>query len=307
VVGPPAPACGGGAARTGARSHPPAVVLTAQTSSHPAVYDVAGHPALTLVMDPVRAQQGCNPGRARDTDTIVSTSPGPPVDPTTHFTALYQAHYAHVLAYAQRRVDLETARDVTAETFAIAWRRGSEPAMTTTLASPDAQLPWLYATARRVLANQLRRDAHRHHLDLAAVAATAAGVPVVVDIATGVGERDALTRALARLSPRDQEALQLAVWEELTPTQAAEVTGCSLTAYKVRLHRARRRLQTALRLEDDRPLQDSRAVSRAVSRAGSRADSQAGSRPDDSAATRSTDRRPAPASSTPHATSQEQR
>ena len=221
------------------------------------------------------------------------------MDPTTHFTALYQAHYTHVLAYAHRRVDLETARDVTAETFATAWRRGGEPAIAAVLASPTAQLPWLYATARRVLANQLRRDAHRHHLDLAAIAATTAGVPVMVDtaatiaadIATGIGERDALTRALARLSPRDQEALQLAVWEELTPAQAAEVTGCSVTAYKVRLHRARRRLHSVLRLEDGQPAVAPRPDVRVVSRAE----------------TRTGDRQPTPASSTPHATSQEQR
>jgi DNA-directed RNA polymerase specialized sigma24 family protein len=41
--------------------------------------------------------------------------------------------------------------------------------------------------------------------------------------------------ALRRLSPRDQEALRLTVWEDLDIATAA-------AAMKVRVHRARRRL-----------------------------------------------------------------
>ncbi len=173
------------------------------------------------------------------------------MDAESRFTALYQAHYGRVLAYARRRVDEETARDVTAETFAVAWRRLEEPTVSSTLSLASAQLPWLYATARRVLANQLRRDHHRHHLDLTALAAAAAGVPVLTDPAAGVVERDAVLRALARLTPRDQEVLQLSTWEELDPTTGAAVLGCSPTAFKVRLHRARRRLQVALQRDDE--------------------------------------------------------
>jgi len=48
--------------------------------------------------------------------------------------------------------------------------------------------------------------------------------------------------ALRRLSPRDQEALRLTVWEDLDVATAAAVMGCSTAAMKVRVHRARQRL-----------------------------------------------------------------
>jgi RNA polymerase sigma-70 factor (ECF subfamily) len=40
----------------------------------------------------------------------------------------------------------------------------------------------------------------------------------------------------------------LTAWEELSSTDAAKVLGCSATAYRIRLHRARKRLRE--RLED---------------------------------------------------------
>jgi RNA polymerase sigma-70 factor (ECF subfamily) len=52
--------------------------------------------------------------------------------------------------------------------------------------------------------------------------------------------------ALATLPANDQEALRLTEWEELDQATAARVAGCSTTAFKVRLHRARRRLARAL-------------------------------------------------------------
>ncbi len=57
------------------------------------------------------------------------------MDPEVRFDALYRAHYGAVLRYAARRADPETARDVVAETFLVAWRRLSAvPAEPTELA-----------------------------------------------------------------------------------------------------------------------------------------------------------------------------
>ena len=56
---------------------------------------------------------------------------------------------------------------------------------------------------------------------------------------------------MAKLSPRDQEVLQLIAWEDLDITDAAKVLGCSNTACKVRLHRARRRLALMLHVGPD--------------------------------------------------------
>jgi len=64
----------------------------------------------------------------------------------------------------------------------------------------------------------------------------------------------ALASALATLGERDREVLLLTAWEGLAPGEAATVLGCSRNAFAVRLHRARRRLASALnRAEADRP------------------------------------------------------
>ena len=51
-----------------------------------------------------------------------------------------------------------------------------------------------------------------------------------------------LEAALATLSATDREALLLVAWEDLTPGAAAASLGISPAAFRVRLHRARRRV-----------------------------------------------------------------
>ncbi len=55
-----------------------------------------------------------------------------------------------------------------------------------------------------------------------------------------------LLAGLRALTSRDREALLLVAWEDLSPSLAAKSLGISPTAFRVRLHRARRRLQVAL-------------------------------------------------------------
>jgi RNA polymerase sigma-70 factor (ECF subfamily) len=59
-----------------------------------------------------------------------------------------------------------------------------------------------------------------------------------------------LGSALAALSKREREALLLIAWEDLEPTQAARVVGCSAAAFRVRLHRARRKVAAQLERTD---------------------------------------------------------
>jgi RNA polymerase sigma-70 factor, ECF subfamily len=98
---------------------------------------------------------------------------------------------------------------------------------------------WLLAVARRVLANQRRATARRTALTASAAA--------TMSPTAGAGEGDArVLRALAKLSERDRDLLLLAAWDGLTAEEIAAVVGCSRAAAKVRLHRARRRLQRKL-------------------------------------------------------------
>lgn len=149
------------------------------------------------------------------------------------FTALYRRHHPHVLAYALRRTDEGRSHDVVAETFTAAWRHLA--------ALPEEPLPWLYRTARNCLANEARSA--RRQLRLA---------NRLAGDAEGVAEAMRLRSALAELSERDGEALLLVSWEGLDHAEAAYVLGCSPVAFKVRLHRARRRLARLLAAQYDR-------------------------------------------------------
>jgi RNA polymerase sigma-70 factor, ECF subfamily len=155
------------------------------------------------------------------------------------FSEFYQRRYDAVLRYAMRRCDPETARDVAADTFLVAWRR-----RTAVPADPGQEEPWLYGVARRVLANaeRSRRRAQR----VAARLGQERSAAVAPDPASVFADNARLRHALASLSAKDQEALRLVGWEDLDLAGAAVAMGCTRTAMAVRLHRARKRLQEAL-------------------------------------------------------------
>lgn len=151
------------------------------------------------------------------------------------FRTFYEQHYEAVLAYALRRVEPAAAEDIVAETFLVAWRRfGTLP--------PDP-LPWLFAVARKLGANH-RRGLARRKMAVSRLGAEAP--PAGDDPGEQIAARAEVLAAFRRLSPRDQETLALVAWEGLTADRAARVIGCSVGAFWVRLHRARRRLDREL-------------------------------------------------------------
>lgn len=162
------------------------------------------------------------------------TSPTQPT-PLARFDAIFTECQRPVLAYAMRRTtSLADAEDVASETFAIAWRKlDSIP-----VAEP---LPWLYAVARRVLANHRRGLGRRERL-----AALLRVEDVATPIPTGEDRDGPAFAALAQLSPADQEVLRLVAWEELGNQQIAAVLGITANAVAIRLHRARARFAEAL-------------------------------------------------------------
>ncbi len=147
--------------------------------------------------------------------------------------ALWRQHYAAVLAYGRRRAPDDVAADVAAEVFAVAWRRLADV--------PAEPRPWLLGVARRTLANHRRAEGRREGL--------AARLEEDARVGTGDssdGTGDAVRSALARLTSREREALLLTAWDGLGRAEAAAVCGCTETAFRVRLHRARRRFAAAL-------------------------------------------------------------
>lgn len=150
------------------------------------------------------------------------------------FRDVYDSVRARVLAYALRRTSSpEDAADVVAETFAIAWRRLDDVPM------GDDRILWFYATARRVLANHHRRVRRRDELIDRIGGELRCGLARVESVDS---DRVTLLDAFRRLPEADRELLMLAGWDGLDSAELARLLGCSRTAVRIRLHRARARL-----------------------------------------------------------------
>ena len=143
------------------------------------------------------------------------------------------AHLGAVIAYARRRGSHD-AEGIAAEVMTIAWRRLSD-------VPKDDPRPWLYATARNLVMAEARRSARDR---------TARLPQLVAETIEPRGLDPELARALRSLSSSDLEALLLVAWEDLTPAQAAKALGITPVAFRVRLLRARRRLEKLLATDD---------------------------------------------------------
>ena len=153
------------------------------------------------------------------------------------FERMFRDEYGAVLAYAVMRADLDVAKDAAAQTFLVAWRRLDE--------IPIPPRAWLIGVATRTLADsrrsQRRQDALRSRLSV--VESVTAAEVERPELAT---DREVVVAALDQLRVDDSELLRLVYWDDLSCRQAAESLGCSVTALKVRLVRARRRFQIAI-------------------------------------------------------------
>jgi RNA polymerase sigma-70 factor, ECF subfamily len=146
------------------------------------------------------------------------------------FTACWQDQAGRVLAYATRQVGMSEAPEVVSETFLQAWRRWDDV--------PDPAIPWLIATARRVIANQRRGARRRQQLDRRLEFLTDAALSEAEAGMTAV-ERDEALRRLLLLTDHHREAVLLVSWDGLSIDEAARVAGIRPGAFRGRLHRAR--------------------------------------------------------------------
>jgi RNA polymerase sigma-70 factor (ECF subfamily) len=146
---------------------------------------------------------------------------------------LFRQHEPTVVAYMRRRAPADHVDDLVAETFLVAWRRLDQV--------PDPALPWLLGVARRVLATDRRGDRRRRNLDVRLAATQSRFVPGWTD-----EPEDRAIAALASLPEKEREALMLTAWEGLSPREAATVLGEPGPRFRVRLHRAKRRIKALL-------------------------------------------------------------
>lgn len=153
----------------------------------------------------------------------------------SEFEAMFTAHYRDVARFIARRVNPDGVADVAAEVFLTAWRRWDSSPV-------GAERIWLLTIAHRVLANEYRRQARANRL---IDRIQREGAPTSVE---GPDDADAMLvrEVLASLTWPDQEALRLTYWDGFDSANAARVAGCTATAFRVRLHRARQRFERAL-------------------------------------------------------------
>jgi RNA polymerase sigma-70 factor (ECF subfamily) len=144
-----------------------------------------------------------------------------------------------VRRFLARRTDRDTADDVLAETLLVCWRRLDQV--------PEPALPWVYGVARNCLANAERSDRRQRRL--------AARITVVDPPQEVSGEPEQpderVAAVLSTLRPEEAELLRLWAWEQLGPSQIAEVLGVTANAVSIRLHRARAKFVEELRKIDD--------------------------------------------------------
>ncbi|MFL5960543.1 MAG: RNA polymerase sigma factor [Gaiellaceae bacterium] len=154
------------------------------------------------------------------------------------FELLYRELYEPIAGYVLRRTrNPEDAAEAIAETFTTLWRRLD------TCPGDEVVRAWLFGVARRVLANQRRGERRRSAL-VERVTAVLDGGEAAVALAPVSDGR--VARAFATLSETDREVLALVAWEGLTREQLSFALGISRPVARLRLHRARRRFESAL-------------------------------------------------------------
>ena len=161
------------------------------------------------------------------------------------FEIVYDALADRIAAYLRRHVrDPHRREDLLQETFLRMHRaRG-------TFMTGAPVLPWAFAIARRLVVDQARRDRRNP--------APVTDTEPVLDRPTRVADRPEevvearqsaarLAEALARLPDSQRVAFELLKQDGLTLVDAAAVLGITVTAVKLRAHRAYEALRVALR------------------------------------------------------------
>lgn len=156
------------------------------------------------------------------------------------FSEIYSKHQTAVGRYLVRRgVPQSDIADVCAEVFVVAWSRSDQ-------LPKGSELPWLLAVARNLALAHHRSLTRLATIDVAAAETS----PSAADHVISHEAQQMTWRAIQQLSEADRELLMLTAWDGLTTKQAATALSISYSAARVRLHRARRRFDNALKACD---------------------------------------------------------
>ncbi|MFI6506672.1 RNA polymerase sigma factor [Streptosporangium sp. NPDC050855] len=159
------------------------------------------------------------------------------------FGAVFDAHYEEIRRYIGRRLDLDVAEDLAAETFLVAFRGRDRFD-----AARGAVRPWLYGIATNLIGRHRRAEVRRYR-----AMARAGPAPDdeghdqrVVDSVAAEVTVGRLSKALARLSKGERDVVLLVAYGELTYDEVAEALGIAYGTVASRLSRARTKLHRSL-------------------------------------------------------------
>jgi RNA polymerase sigma-70 factor (ECF subfamily) len=146
------------------------------------------------------------------------------------FNAVFRALLPEVSKFLARRVNQDDVEDLAADLFELAWSKRNQ-------IEKGFELPWLYKSARYLLANHHRKQSGRTRI-LASLAE-----PVSAPSAESLALADLeLSEAWKELSAKEQELLALWAFENLTAKEIARVLSISENASNIRLTRAKQKL-----------------------------------------------------------------
>ncbi|MCE9620929.1 MAG: sigma-70 family RNA polymerase sigma factor [Actinomycetia bacterium] len=148
---------------------------------------------------------------------------------------LFRDNVAHVRGFARTLVLDDDVEDIVAATFDTAWTRLDD-------VPSSSQLAWLFGVARNHILNHTRAERRRAALIDDLVAFRPAEESGLHEDELDPVNKTALLQAMRLLTESEREILQLAAWYEMQPGEIATVLGISANSARVRLHRARNRL-----------------------------------------------------------------
>lgn len=176
---------------------------------------------------------------ARDDAAVIERSRHEP----ERFGEIFDAYFAEIHRYVARRLGAQTADDLAAETFAIAFRRrGAYDG------SRANARPWLYGIATNLIGRH-RRDERRRLRALDRVDRRDTALDeedALTARLSAEGARGPLARAVAALPSGQRDALLLVVLGGLSYEEVATALDVPFGTVSSRINRARKKLRTAL-------------------------------------------------------------
>ena len=161
--------------------------------------------------------------------------------------ALYSAYRSRIYTFLLRFLaDPELADDVTQEAFTKAFHALPK------LERGTKVLPWLYKVATNTAIDHTRRRKRFTWVRMRAIQHTPAE-PHDADAVGQIGEREHVQAVLRTLPPENAVALLLHSLEGYSYKEIAEIQGCSLTAVRSRIARARSAFKDAYATTRARP------------------------------------------------------